>query len=753
MSLAPLRDTGEIVTAVADAVGFDLQPGLPRDGQLLAWLRDRRLLLILDNFEHLLDGVALASAMLDAAAHLTILATSREPLGLSAETVFRLDGVDVPDRDTPAEELARFGAVELFLQSARRAYPAFEPAGDDLAHIATIGRVVGGIPLAIMLAASWVEVLRPEEILREIRANLDFLERDQLRGEDRHRSMRVVFDAAWERLGAEERGQFARMSVFRGGFTREAAQAITGASLRTLAALVRHCLLQRDPATGRYDVHELVRQYAQLRLLDTGGKEEAEARHASWYGDLVQRLEPRLGGADKDRARAELDTELDNIRAAWDSAVERCDLGVIARTVGGLATFYGLRTMNEEAVARLGAALDAVRRLPDAQRPLDLELGLQVRTAAALMNLKGYGHPDVGAGFTRAHELCQQLGPSPMLAPVMFGLWAFNVIGANNATADQLARQLLAIGTSAGDAVLEIGGHHASSGSCVVTGRLSEAVAHATRVMELYRPEYDPIIIAYFADHSASASRGWHCLALNAMGHLDLARAVERDMLAFIEQLGHGQSHAQGLIFLGSAASVRRDTDREVELSRELQRVAVRYRLPVYAAFAGAFLTCSTATPASREAMLPAAALVRDGFGFKCLTIMVTVIRRAELELAAGDAQAARSTVEESLAWMHAQDEHFWEAEALRVRADAERALGDALASEASYRAAIDVARGQGARLFELRAACGLARLWQGQERGAEARSVVQPVYEAITEGRDCVDLREAAALLAELQR
>ena len=110
-----------------------------------------------------------------------------------------------------------------------------------------------------MLAASWVEVLRPEEILREIRANLDFLERDQRRGDDRHRSMRVVFDAAWERLGAEEREQFARMSVFRGGFTREAAQAITGASLRTLAALVRHCLLQRDPATGRYDVHELVR--------------------------------------------------------------------------------------------------------------------------------------------------------------------------------------------------------------------------------------------------------------------------------------------------------------------------------------------------------------------------------------------------------------------------------------------------------------------------------------------------------------
>ena len=147
-------------------------------------------------------------------------------------------------------------------------------------------------------------------------------------------------------------------------------------------------------------------------------------------------------------------------------------------------------------------------------------------------------------------------------------------------------------------------------------------------------------------------------------------------MLAFIGQLGHGQSGAEGLVsWVGRERTARHR--REVDLTRGLQRVAVRYRLRVYAAFAGAFLACGTARPASRDAMLPAAALVRDGFGFKCLTIMVAVIRRAELELAAGDAQAARSTVEESLAWMRAQGERYWEAEALRVRADAERALGE----------------------------------------------------------------------------
>ena len=222
-------------------------------------------------------------------------------------------------------------------------------------------------------------------------------------------------------------------------------------------------------------------------------------------------------------------------------------------------------------------------------------------------------------------------------------------------------------------------------------------------------------------------------------------------MLAFIEQLGHGQTHAQGLMFLGAGASVRRDLATYAERVGELRRVAVRYGLPAYVVFADAFITFATDSPASRQAMQDAASLVRDGFGFKAVTIGTMVIRRAELEIAAGDARAARATVEESLEWIRAQGEHFFESEALRVRAEAERALGDDPGAQASYRAAIEVARGQGARLFELRATRGLARLWQGQGRSADARRVLEPLYESMTEGRDCVDLREAAALHADL--
>lgn len=739
VSLAPLRDAASIVAAIADSVGLSFKPGIPHGAQLLGWLAERRVLLVLDNFEHLLDGASIVTTMLDAAAGLTVVATSREPLGLVSETVFRLEGIDSA------------GSAELFLQSARRAFPGFTPRDDDQAAIENIGRVVGGSPLAILLAASWVETLGPREILQEIRSNIDFLEADGRHVDERHRSMRVVFDAAWQRLSPEEQAQFARMAVFRGGFTREAAQAVTGASLRSLATLVRHSLLHRDPSSGRYDVHELLRQYAEHRLVALHhARDDAERKHAAYFAAMLQRMEQRLVvGADR-RALDEIDAELDNIRAAWEAAVRLGDLAVIGQSLTSLATFYGMRTMNQEALSWFTAALDVVRSRPDDQRPLDLELGLEIRRSASSMNLYGYGHPDVEAGFTRALGLCERIGPSAMIAPVMFGLWAFYIIGSHTAKAGALATQLLDIGTSSGDTLLMIGGHHASAGSSVMTGKLGDGVRHATRVIELYRPELDPLIIAYFADHSASATRGWHAASLTAMGQLDSARAVERDMRAFIEQLGHGQTHAQGLMFLYLAASIRRDLVGATELARELARVGDRYGLPTYVAFANAFVTITNATVESLDALAQATSLVRDIFGFKAVTVHMTLLRRSELELAGGDANAARATAEQAFEWIRERGELFFESEAMRVRGDVERALGDVAAAEASYHAAIGIARAQQAKLFELRATNSLARMWSVAGRDEDSRNALRTILADFPPGSDCIDATEAAKLLGQ---
>jgi serine/threonine protein kinase/predicted ATPase len=753
VSLAPLRDPEHVVTTTGDAIGLVFKPGVPHRQQLLAQLSEQKVLLVMDNFEHLLEAANLTTDILTAAPDVRIVVTSRERLGLQDETVFRLDGIAVPDPAADASVLRANASVELFLQSARRAWPAFAPSDSDLSAIATICRAVGGSPLAILLAASWVESLTVAEIAEEIRRSLDFLETDLRHVEARHRSMRAVFDASWQRLGAEEQRSLARMSVFRGGFMREAATDVAGASLRVLSTLVRQSLIVRDPQSGRYSMHELLRQYAEGKLAAAADDQRAAARaHADYYSAFLHALESTLYGLDKSAALAKIEREIDNIRAAWDWSVEHGHLSAIGQALTSLAAFYGLRTLNEEAVNRFSAGLAVVRAIPEQERPLELELGLQVRAAVSLMNLKGYGDPEVGAAFTRAHELCDRLGPSRLIAPVMFGLWAFYIISANHVKAAKFGEQLLEIGNSANDSVLEIGGHHSSAGSAASMGRLAEACHHAERVMQLYRPEYDPFIITFFADHSASAARGWHVAALNAMGQLDRARDVSRAMREFFEQLGHGQTHAQGLMFQFLHAGIRRDSAEEVEIARALKRAGELHGLPVYTMFGDWFHACAIASPATIETLAGVSMALREGVGFKAVTIGMTVMRQAELLLAKGDFAAALARIEEAIAWITAVEEHFFEADAHRVRGDVLAAAGDEAGAEASYQTAIEIARGQGARLFELRATTALGKLWQRQGRLTEAHEATRAIYDSFSEGFDATDLLEAKALIEAIE-
>ena len=182
---------------------------------------------------------------------------------------------------------------------------------------------------------------------------------------------------------------------------------------------------------------------------------------------------------------------------------------------------------------------------------------------------------------------------------------------------------------------------------------------------------------------------------------------------------------------------------------RELRSVGDRYGLPVYTAFADAYTACWNATPDTIGSLMQSGSLVRDGFGFKATTIYATLLRKSALELAAGRPVDALSTAEHSLDWIRTQGERLFEAEALRVRGDALRALGDPDGAEASYRSAVAVAREQGARLFELRTVIALSRLQHSLGRTDDARTDLAVMVAQIDD--DCVDRQEASQLLTEL--
>ncbi len=331
VAFVPLASVGSVaaaIPAVAGAVRLQFYgPGDPRD-QLLNYLSEKQMLLVLDNVEQLLvEGppqaniAELVFEILRRAPGVKLLVTSREALDLQGEWVFEVWGLAFPEVEN-AENADGFAAVALFVQRARRASPGLAFGTADLAAIAQLCRLVEGMPLAIELAATWSRVLSPAEIAREIEASLDFLSASARDLPERHRSMRVVFDQTWQKLSAKEREVLAQLSVFRGGFSRGAAEHVAGASLPVLSILVSRALLRRGGA-GRYELHELVRQYGAGRLAaDAGAHAAAQRRHFDYFLALAEAAVQGLKGRDQLEWLGRLEQEHDNLRAALEWALE-----------------------------------------------------------------------------------------------------------------------------------------------------------------------------------------------------------------------------------------------------------------------------------------------------------------------------------------------------------------------------------------------------------------------------------------------
>ena len=263
VSLSLVKSADLLLFAIADALEFSLVGLETPLVQLVTYLRDKTLLLVLDSFEHLLDGVPVLVDLLAGAPHLKLLITSRERLNLHEEWVLPLDGIDYP-LIADFDNLERYSAVQLFMQSAQRVQPDFS-LGNNAPDVLRICQLVEGMPLAIELAAAWVRLLPCSHIVEQLASSLDFLTSPLRDMPERHRSLRAVFDHSWRLLSHTEQTALAKLSVFRGPFDLEAAEEVGGVSLPGLASLVDKSLLHAD-GSGRYALHELLRQYVAYQI-------------------------------------------------------------------------------------------------------------------------------------------------------------------------------------------------------------------------------------------------------------------------------------------------------------------------------------------------------------------------------------------------------------------------------------------------------------------------------------------------------
>lgn len=354
--LQPVGTPSGIVAAIAQATNFQFYSDVPPEQQLLDYLHKKEMLLVLDNFEHLLDGVALVSAILAAASRVKIVATSREALKLQEEWFHPVAGMSFPSQEESEHSvLVSYDAAQFFIQNAHRARVGFSPE-DEAQQIIRICQLVDGMPLRLELAASWLKVLTCAQIADEIASSLDILSARHQNVPDRHRSMRAVMEQSWQLLAEQEQNVLKRLSVFRGGFRQEAATEVAGASLLTLAILVEKSLVNTT-ANGRYQIHELLRQFAAEMLADDVQEEAAtRERHGGYYADFLARCQTILHGPELLTALNELGAEINNVRVSWQWAIEQTNLDVIEQTVDVLYHFYQIRSRFQEGEELFAAA-------------------------------------------------------------------------------------------------------------------------------------------------------------------------------------------------------------------------------------------------------------------------------------------------------------------------------------------------------------------------------------------------------------
>lgn len=364
VSLAPLNQADDLLLKLAESFAI-ASSAIETETLVLNFLRRKRRLLVLDNFEHLLAGTAVVQQILTQAPQVTCLITSRERLRLSGERLFWLTGLSLVATDGGSS-----GAAQLFLSRVQNYRDAMTLSDADDQAVERICELVQGMPLALILAAGWADMLSLAEIADEIGSSLDILESELHDIPERQRSMQAIFDSSWERLTAVEQQAFALLSIFRGGFSREAAAAVAQVKLPVLRRLVNKSLIQPQPNQDRYEIHELLRQIGAEKLAERSQEIEMGYRHATYFLEAIAQLEDELKGGNQLAALQDINRDYTNIRTAWRWASRQQDVALLKTAEMSLFIFFDIYSRYVECLDLYRTTLTQIPTSPFAQRLL-----------------------------------------------------------------------------------------------------------------------------------------------------------------------------------------------------------------------------------------------------------------------------------------------------------------------------------------------------------------------------------------------
>ena len=704
--LSTVREPEAVPTVIAQALGAAPPAGTVVLDHLLEVLAPRKALLVLDGFEHLRDARTALAAIARAAPDVRILVTSREQLGLPQETVFPVAGLDGPPDDGAAStvaEVATSSAGLLFIDAARRVRPDFDPTPDDAAAIARICELVRGHPLALILAATWLDVSSCADVALELGSGIEVLATLSEHVPEGHRSLTAVFERSWRALPADERDVLAAMSTFHGGFDRAAARDVAGATLPHLGDLVRTSFVAFEPASGRYDLHDLVRQFAATKLADSGRAADLAARHAAHYLDGLDRWDAAHRAGQRSAPATAFEGDLGNLQAAWRTATTTLGVARLAARVGGLRRF-ATALGREHLLIDLLEPLQRVAGASDL--PPEQEVDVLLALALAYRITRGFMAPALAAVHARVVELADALGDTPELFTALYGLWSYRgMVGELDEAEAVLGlwrRRLERIDPQRREAFLDdayLVLLDAEGVTHVYRGAFAAACAPLEEAIERYRPERHRALIQTYGMDPGVFCRAWLALCTWLLGRTDDAIERSDGAIELASTLRHHHTTAFTLQHGVILAAWDRDFERCARLADALQDHARAHQLTFFALEAEAYRALARHGAGAVDALEGLAAR----FAAHAPNAYKAVLSAPLLEAlsAAGAHAEVRSLASACLDLPFAT----CTAEVLRLQAEAWLATGDPADAEAGFRAAIDTAQRQGAVTYELRAA------------------------------------------------
>jgi predicted ATPase len=767
IDLSAFRDAQAVMAGIARTIGLTETADQSLLDELKRQLHDQHVLLVLDNFEQVMEAAPTAVEMLSDCPGLKLLVTSREALHVRGEQLYAVPPLSLPkaaaERADPAE-LAGYEAVQLFVERAQAVKADFHLTNQNSATIADICLRLDGLPLAIELATARINLFSPEELRERLSSRLALLRGGPRDLPSRQQTLRATIDWSYQLLEPSERRLFELLSVFSGAGL-DTVEAIAdelewvtetgGDTLDDLASLLDKSLIRKvdpDDAASRLLMLETIREYAAERLDELPGfAAGARHAHAAYFADFAQRQWPDLIGQRREAALAAMTTDIENLRLAWRHWVAKRDGMQLKKLVDSLWLLYDAKGWYQETIGLIRDGLDILSSAAATPDRAEEEVMLRTSLARALMATKGYSR-EVEEAYTTAlqpfegRELPQQF-------PVLRSLASYYIAQSEFDKGARIGREILHLAERQQDTGMLVDGHLVT-GVCLSTlegvpvalQHLDEAIACLRAVPSESRP--------FRLGNDAGAT----CFTTSAfflwmLGYPDKAVARAEDAITFATQLQHPYTHAYVEFHCGLLRLWLRQPELVRKHAVEVLQVVQQYDFPIWSALGTCLLGMADAELGRAEGGL---AQVNQGIAQYQQMSTPPVFWPQLVAIKAG-AHALAGKVAEGLVLL---DDALELAARGYTSSIPEFSLlkGDMLTvagapdADAAYwfQRAFDGAENQGLRMTQLRAALRLCRLWQRQSRN-DADTLLRTVYDTFTEGFATADLTEARSLLDSL--